>query len=78
MPEAVTAEDVYRHYGHENEVVPGNGVGYGIWEREDALQRLAGIKDFIKFLDPNKKIRIVFEYDPDFSMALLLTEGMKD
>ena len=50
-------------------------VGTGIWNKEEAFVRLGSLPDFMKFVDSTKKARIIFEYDPDYPKALLITRA---
>lgn len=65
------------HYGYSifmgTSAVPNTGVG--VWDKADAFKRLAAIADFMKFVDDKQKVRITFEYDPDYPTALLITEA---
>ena len=65
------------HYGYSifmgTSAAPNTGVG--VWDKADAFKRLAAIADFMKFVDDKQKVRITFEYDPDYPTALLITEA---
>lgn len=68
--------EVFAHYGKE--YVERNGLGYGLWPKEDALENLKGIPELVPYLDGKRKIRITFDYDPDFPVALFTSEGAKE
>lgn len=68
----VSEKEIWEHYGYDMEKIHAEG-GFGIWPREKAFENLKGIADFVKFVDKNKKARIVFEYDPDFPAAVITT-----
>ena len=65
--------DTMRHYGYKPEDIHRNGVGHGIWRREEAFQRLNSLGEFMGFVDEKEKARIEFNYDPDFPAALLVS-----
>lgn len=70
-------KDTLKHYGYPEDT-PDKDVGIGLWDKSDALDRLAKLPEMIPYLDGNKKIRVVFDYDPDFPKALLQITGLKD
>lgn len=72
-----TREEVLLHFGYPKDT-PEKGVGIGRWEKSKAFEKLANLPGLIPYLDKNKKIRIVFDYDPDFPRALLQVTGLKD
>ena len=68
--------EVLAHYGYSMEELRKEGeVGTGIWNKEEAFVRLGSLPDFMKFVDSTKKARIIFEYDPDYPKALLITRA---
>ena len=69
----VKADEVLEHYGYKPEDFHRNGVGTGVWQREEAFQRLNNLGEFMGFVDEKEKARIEFNYDPDFPAALLVT-----
>lgn len=72
-----TPEEVLRHFGYPEDTQE-KGVGIGCWEKSKIFNNLADLPELIPYLDKNKKIRIVFDYDPDFPRALLQVTGTKD
>lgn len=66
-------DEVLKHYGYNPGEVHRNGVGCGVWRREEAFQKLGSIKEFMLAVDEKEKARIEFNYDPDFPAALLVT-----
>lgn len=72
-----TPEEVLRHFGYPEDTQE-KGVGIGCWEKSKTFDNLADLPGLIPYLDKNKKIRIVFDYDPDFPRALLQVTGLKD
>lgn len=69
-------QEVFTHYGKE--YAQRNGFGYGIWPKEEALENLKKLPELVPHLDAKKKIRITFDYDPDFPAALITTEGKRE
>lgn len=63
------------HYGHDPKSLDRPGVTVGFWPREKAMERLKSLPNFMNFVDDTKKVRITFEYDPDYPTALLLVEA---
>lgn len=70
-------KDALKHYGYPEDT-PDKDVGIGLWDKSDALDRLAKLPEMLPYLDGDKKIRVVFDYDPDFPKALLQITGLKD
>lgn len=70
-----TPEEVLRHFGYPEDTQE-KGVGIGCWEKGTVFERFANLPELIPYLDKNKKIRIVFDYDPDFPRALLQVTGI--
>ena len=68
-----THDEILEHYGYKPDIVRTCGVG--IWAKEDALQRLEYLPDFIKYVNAKEKARIEFNYDPDFPAAVLITKA---
>ena len=71
----VTPEEVYRHYGYDPAEFDRPGVGHGLWPRERALEMFAKQPEELQYLSDKKKIRVVFAYDPDFPVALHITDA---
>lgn len=71
----IDPDEVLKHYGYKPEEVRCNGVGIGVWRKEEAFQKLGDIGAFMRFVDHKAKARIEFNYDPDFPAALLITHA---
>jgi hypothetical protein len=71
----IDPDEVLKHYGYKPEEVRCNGVGIGVWRKEEAFQKLEDIGAFMRFVDHKAKARIEFNYDPDFPAALLITHA---
>lgn len=69
----LTTDEVLEHYGYKPKDFHRNGVGIGVWRREEAFQRLNSLGEFMGFVNEKEKARIEFNYDPDFPAALLVT-----
>ena len=75
--EPSTAE-VLAHYGYPEDLSQQKpGITFGYAKPDKAFGWLEQMKDFVPYMDRTKKVRVAFEYDPDFPMALLVIEGMK-
>ena len=48
-------DEVLKHYGYKPGEVHRNGVGCGVWRREEAFQKLGSIKEFMLAVDEKKK-----------------------
>ena len=71
----IDPDEVLKHYGYKPEEVRCNGVGIGVWRKEEAFQKLGDIGAFMRFVDHKAKARIEFNYDPDFPAALLIAHA---
>ena len=66
-----TRDETYAHFGYE--VKHESGVGTGCWSNDGKtiMQNLRALPEILEqFSDPKKRIRVVFDYDPDFPRAL--------
>lgn len=61
-------KDALKHYGYPEDT-PDKDVGIGLWDKSDALDRLAKLPEMLPHLDGNKKIRVVFDYDPTYPVC---------
>lgn len=69
-------EAVLKHFGYDWEFLQKEGpVGIGLWPAGEAMERIKALPDFMEFVDGTKKARVIFEYDPGFPMALLITQA---
>lgn len=73
--DGITPSMVMKHYGYDNN---DKTHAVGMWLNDDTVfQKLRELSDVVeRFSDPRKKIRIIFDYDPDFPRALLQIWGM--
>ena len=69
-------EEIFRHYGYPEDT-PDKGIAVGNWEKDDAFERLAFLPELIPYLDKSKKVKIIFDYDPDYPRALLQVTAQK-
>ncbi len=73
----MSREKVLEHYGYED--TQEAHVAMGFWAKETVPERIGKLSDALKkTLDFNKKVRVIFEYDPDFPRAYLRIEGTKE
>lgn len=70
-----TTKQALMHYGHDLDELETKDPEIGTWPKEKAMERLKSLPDFMDFVDDAKKVRITFEYDPDYPTALLLVEA---
>ena len=70
-----TTKRALEHYGHDLDELETRDPQIGTWPIEKAMERLKSLPDFMDFVDDTKKVRITFEYDPDYPTALLLVEA---
>ena len=67
MDTNMTVMDVAKHFGYES--IP---EACGCWDvNETTLDRLRALPDVLNAICKNEKIRVTFDYDPDFPKALL-------
>ena len=45
----IDPDEVLKHYGYKPEEVRCNGVGIGVWRKEEAFQKLGDIGAFMRF-----------------------------
>ena len=57
-----TTKQALMHYGHDLDELETKDPEIGTWPKESG------------FVDDTKKVRITFEYDPDYPIALFLAE----
>lgn len=70
-----TTKQALMHYGHDLDELETKDYEIGTWPKESAIERLKSLPGFMGFVDDTKKVRITFEYDPDYPTALLLVEA---
>ena len=68
----IDPDEVLKHYGYKPEEVHCNGVGIGVWRKEEAFQKLGDIGAFMRFVDHKAKARIEFNYARTFRRRCLL------
>lgn len=52
----IDPDEVLKHYGYKPEEVHCNGVGIGVWRKEEAFQKLGDIGAFMRFVDHKAKV----------------------
>ena len=55
----IDPDEVLKHYGYKPEEVRCNGVGIGVWRKEEAFQKLGDIGAFMRFVDHADAIFVV-------------------
>lgn len=71
------SEETLAHYGYEDMREPH--VAMGFWPKESVPGRIEKLSEnLLSVLDFNKKVQVIFEYDPDFPRAYLRIKGTKD
>lgn len=74
--DGMSRKKVLEHYGYED--TKERNVAMGFWKTETVPERIRSLSDALNgTLDFEKKIRVIFEYDPDFPRAYLRIEGTK-
>ena len=73
----MSQEAVLEHYGYKDTEEPH--VAMGFWTKESVPEHIKNLSDgLLSALDFNKKIQVIFEYDPDFPRAFLRIKWTKD
>lgn len=72
--EHISPKDVFEHYGYEYDN-PLHGVG--LWSNETVIKRLENLSSLVEqYAYGKQKVKIIFDYDPDFPRALLQVWGL--
>lgn len=75
--DGTSREKVLEHYGYED--TKEAHVAMGFWTKESVPEHIKHLSEaLLSVLDFKKKVRVIFEYDPDFPRAFLKIEGTKD
>ena len=64
MENDLTGHDIAEHFGYA-----ALANKHGCWKVQPGV--FDRIRSLPEVLDPHKKIRVIFDYDPDFSRALI-------
>ena len=73
--ENVNSNAIIAHYGYHQETVDAPGTYLGFWPNKDDV--FDGLARLPELLDRQQKVRIVFDYDPDFPTAMIQVYGVK-
>lgn len=66
-----TRKETFEHFGYEYEREPKHGVGRWANDGEAIMRNIRALPEILEqFTDPKEKIRIIFDYDPNFPRAL--------
>lgn len=49
-------DEVLKHYGYKPEEIHCNGIGIGVWRKEEAFQKLGEIGAVVRFIDHNPSV----------------------
>ena len=74
----IDPDEVLKHYGYKPEEVRCNGVGIGVWRKEEAFQKLGDIGAFMRFVDHKANCDECNTHQllhDDFPAALLITHA---
>lgn len=63
----IDPDEVLKHYGYKPEEVRCNGVGIGVWRKEEAFQKLGDIGAFMRFVDHTRGRRTARRISPRLS-----------
>ena len=66
---------IVEHYGYNPEAANAPGTYLGFWPNEDGV--FDGLANLPELLDRKQKVRIVFDYDPDFPCAMIQVHGVQ-
>lgn len=69
----IDPDEVLKHYGYKPEEVRCNGVGIGVWRKEEAFQKLGDIGAFMRFVDHGQQYKGMFTTDRAKSRAKTFT-----
>lgn len=72
--EHMNSNAIIKYYGYAPEVVNAPGIYLGFWPNEDGV--FNGLAKLPELLDRKQKVRIVFDYDPDFPSAMIQVRGV--
>jgi len=74
--DGMSCAEVLEHYGYEDTME--EHVAMGFWPKESVPERIGKLSEaLLDALDFNKKIQVIFEYDPDFPKAYLRIRGTR-
>lgn len=75
MANDVSRKQILEHFGYTESDVRQEGLWVGLWKVEDGiLDKLRKLPDV---LDEKQKVRIIFDYDPNFPRAVIRVTGVK-
>lgn len=64
----IDPDEVLKHYGYKPEEVHCNGVGIGVWRKEEAFQKLGDIGAFMRFVDHVSSFRYLGKCSRSFQL----------
>lgn len=66
----IDPDEVLKHYGYKPEEVRCNGVGIGVWRKEEAFQKLGDIGAFMRFVDHTRRMLTGCGWESTITMSL--------
>lgn len=74
--DGLNSKMVFEHYGHD---AGDRTQGIGMWPNDGTVfKRLSALPEALEhFGDPTKKIRVIFDYDPNYPRAMIQVWGMQ-
>lgn len=68
---------VLGHYGYDASAARSGSVMLGFWQNDEVMKKLALLPELLeKHRSSNGKVRITFDYDPEFPRALVQVWGL--
>ena len=66
-----TRDETFKHFGYENVHAPKHGTGCWANDGETIPRNIQELPEALELIvEPNEKVRIIFDYDPNFPRAL--------
>lgn len=66
-----TRDETFKHFGYKNEHAPKHGTGCWANDGETIPRNIQELPEALELIvEPNEKVRIIFDYDPNFPRAL--------
>ena len=71
-------EEALKHFGYPADWASDTCRGVYYWKNkeENVFDRLAKMDVLVPHMDKTKRVRVRFEYDPDYPIALFIVEGL--
>lgn len=73
-----TRDETFKHFGYENVHAPKHGTGCWANDGETIPRNIQELPEALELIvEPNEKVRIIFDYDPNFPRALFQIWGLQ-